>query len=110
MATQILQLDYFESLKRKHSTALCGQRRTNVCRGAGDGTKITASRSDGSNCGRREDRNTVQSNRYKEIKKGKWQGKLITGCWQDDKLYGECFFSWMSEWKTASAYTVAGIH
>ena len=52
----------------------------------------------------------VQSNRYKEIKKGKWQGKLITGWWQDDKLYGECFFSWMSEWKTASAYTVAGIH
>ena len=42
----------------------------------------------------------VQSNRYKEIKKGKWQGKLIT----------ECFFSCMLEWKTAPAYTVAGIH
>ena len=28
----------------------------------------------------------VQSNRYKE----KWQGKVITGRWQDDEL-GECF-------------------
>ena len=37
----------------------------------------------------------VQSNGYKEMKSEKWQGKVITGQWQDDKLAGECF-TWRS--------------
>lgn len=55
----------------------------------------------------------VQSNRYKEIKKSKWRGKLITGWWQDDKLHGECFFhgcrsgkqSQHTQWPESTNYT-----
>ena len=38
----------------------------------------------------------------------KWQGKLITVRWEDEKLDGECF-SWMTEWRGAPTHTIAGI-
>ena len=36
-----------------------------------------------------------QSKRFKDTKETKWQGKLMTVRWEDEKLDGECF-SWMT--------------
>ena len=50
----------------------------------------------------------VQSKRFEDTKEKKWQGKLMTVCWEDEKLDGECF-SWMTEWRAAPTHTIAGI-
>ena len=50
----------------------------------------------------------VQSERFEDTKEKKWQGKLMTVRWEDEKLDGECF-SWMTEWRAAPTHTIAGI-
>ena len=50
----------------------------------------------------------VQSKRFEDTKEKKWQGKLMTVRWEDEKLDGECF-SWMTEWRAAPTHTIAGI-
>ena len=50
----------------------------------------------------------VQSKRFEYTKEKKWQGKLMTVRWEDEKLDGECF-SWMTEWRAAPTHTIAGI-
>ena len=50
----------------------------------------------------------VQSKHFEDTKEKKWQGKLRTARWEDEKLDGECF-SWMTEWRAAPKHTIAGI-
>ena len=50
----------------------------------------------------------VQSKRFEDTKEKKWQGKLMTVRWEDEKLNGECF-SWMTEWWAAPTHTIARI-
>ena len=50
----------------------------------------------------------VQGKRFEDTKEKKWQGKLMTVRWEDEKLDGECF-SCMTEWWAAPTHTIAGI-
>ena len=50
----------------------------------------------------------VQSKRFEDTKEKKWQGKLMTVRWEDEKLDGDCF-SRMTEWRAAPTHTIAGI-
>ena len=50
----------------------------------------------------------VQSKRFEDTKEKKWQGKLMTVRWEDEKLDGDCF-SWMTEWRAAPTHTIAEI-
>ena len=50
----------------------------------------------------------VESKRFEDTKEKKWQGKLMTVRWEDEKLDGDCF-SWMTEWRAAPTHTIAGI-
>ena len=50
----------------------------------------------------------VQSKRFEDTSEKKWQGKLMTVHWEDEKLDGECF-SWMTEWRAPPTHTIAGI-
>ena len=50
----------------------------------------------------------VQSKRFEDTKEKKWQGKLMTVRWEDEKLDGESF-SCMTEWRTAPTHSIAEI-
>ena len=50
----------------------------------------------------------MESKSYKELKQEKWQGKFLKQRWDDENLDNDCF-QWMTEWKTAPTYTIAGL-
>ena len=53
-------------------------------------------------------RRAMESKSYKELKQEKWQGIFLKQRWDDENLHNDCF-QWMTEWKTAPTYTIAGL-